>query len=198
MKRKTLPLSHRNRSRSWWPRIVGVIACWALLPSYSTASDVYIVRFFLSSFPSRFGTLWQDDIVFHNTTSQDLTVRILGISNGALADPPVNLQVPAGRTITATGKVNWRPQGAYQPIWVVHLDVPDGLVFQSRAEGFSTRCTGGAPPSPTPDRGTFPLPIARSLTPLNASRIFLGTDLGADPSHANVGYTTPAPRPPTL
>jgi hypothetical protein len=158
-----------------------------LVAADATASEAYVVRFFLMSFPNCFGILWQDDIVFHNTANQDLTVKLLGISNGSLVQPPEELRVPAGKTVTAIGKVNWRPQGAYQPIWIAHLEVPDGIVFQSRAEGFSTLCTGGAPPSPTPDRGAFPLPVTRSLTPANVRKTFLGADFGSDASHANVG-----------
>ncbi len=148
------------------------------------AADVYVLRFNLRSFPNGQcdGIRWRDDIVFHNTTGQDLKVVLLGITN-VLPQPPTDLLVPAGRTVTATGNTNWDPG---EPIWVVHLDVPEGIVFQSRAEGFLQLCMGG-PPSPSPERGAFPLPVARGLTPPDTSRTFLGTDFGSDPSYSNVG-----------
>ncbi len=114
-------------------------------------------------------------------------VTLLGVSNGTVPATPTSLSVPPGRTVSAFLATNWRPV-EFPPLWVVHLNVPDGVVIQSRAEAFSTLCPpSGAPPSPVPDLGSFQLPIARALTPAGTTRILLGADLGAEASTSNVG-----------
>lgn len=155
------------------------------------AGEAYALRFFtLSSQDGCARVLWQDDLVFHNPTPETATVRLLGVSNGSPPATPLTLEVPAGRTVSTTGRVNWFPNPT-SPIWMVHLSFPDELVVQSRADVFSTSCLGGAPPSPVPDLGMFPLPIFRSLVPANVPKIHLGADLGAVNSRTNVGVYNP-------
>lgn len=176
----------------WILRIGGLVALSLLANRVMTGAEAYAIRFSLVTFPNGdclAGILWHDDILFHNTTTGDLRVRLLGISNGTTPQPPSDLLVPAGRTASATGNTNWDAvnEAGLGPIWVVHLDVPAGIVFQSRADGYTVLCGSGLPPSPFPDRGSFSLPVARNLTPARTSRTFLGTDFGFDPSHTNVG-----------
>lgn len=152
------------------------------------AGDVYAVRFEAHSHLAD-GFLcvnWYDDLVFHNPTSTDATVSLLGLSNSPTPTAPTALVVPAGKTVAATTHVNWNPIPP-TPLWIVHLDVPDGLIVQSRAEAFSEICIGGVPPSLVPDYGAFSLPIGRSLTPAGSKKVFLGADLGAEANHSNVG-----------
>jgi hypothetical protein len=163
------------------------------LPRWCVAEDVYAVRFTALSERCFFLIRWQDDIVFHNPTTEDRSVRLLGISNGELREPADQLLVPAGRTVNARGKVAWLPR-APVPHWVVHLDVPSGVILQSRAEAHSDSC-GGVPPSPTPELGAFSLPIFRALTPAGVRKNHLGADLGSENSYVNVGIYNAASTP---
>jgi hypothetical protein len=155
------------------------------LPGWCVAEDVYAVRFTARSEPCPFLILWEDDIVFHNSADEDRLVRLLGVSNGELREPPDQLLVPSGRTVSVRGKVTWMPRVPV-PHWVVHLEVPSGVTIQSRAEAHSDFC-GGAPPSPTPELGAFTLPVFRALTPAGVRRVLLGADLGSESSYVNVG-----------
>jgi hypothetical protein len=174
------------------------IAVGLLWPRSSPAEELYAVRFnTLSSINGFLRIHWRDDIVFHNTTSRDVAVRLLGMSNGGNAETPTALVVPANRTVSASAeaaaRTNWSPRtGELVPLWVVHLDVPQGVVVQSRAEAH-TDLFGGIPPSPVPDLGAFSLPVFRALVPANQLKVHLGADLGsaANPlseiSYTNVG-----------
>jgi hypothetical protein len=172
-----------NGKRSGWRIVLILLAC--ALPKTGFADDVYAVRFFARSEPCFFRILWEDDIVFHNSTAEDQVVRLLGVSNGELREPPETLLVPAGRTVSAKGKVIWLPRIPV-PLWFVHLDVPSGVIVQSRAEAHSDSC-GGVPPSPTPELGAFSLPVFRRLTPAGVSEVHLGADLGSENAYVNVG-----------
>lgn len=159
-----------------------------ILSRAAVADDVYAVRFLVESHLNDGGLCarWSDDLVFHNSTGADVFVSLIGLS-GAPPSNPTALLVPAGKTVSARGNVNWSPASAVPvPLWVVHLDVPDGIFVQSRAEAFSELCLEGSP-SLVPDFGSFSLPIGRGLTPAGSKKVFLGADLGAEANHANVG-----------
>jgi hypothetical protein len=170
-------------SNSLWRVFVMTLACG--LPRWCIAEDVYAVRFFARSELCPFLILWEDDIVFHNSTTGDKSVRLLAVSNGELRDAAEQLLIPAGRTVSANGKVAWLPRSPV-PLWVVHLDVPSGVIVQSRVEVHTDSC-GGVPPSPTPELGAFSLPVFRALTPARVRKIHLGADLGSEVSYVNVG-----------
>lgn len=171
--------------------LVVVVAC--AVSRLCIAEDVYAVRFFARSEPCSLLILWEDDIVFHNSTNADKTVRLLGVSNGEARVPAEQLAVPAGRTVSAKGRVAWVPDASV-PLWVVHLDVPSGVIVQSRAEAHSDFC-GGAPPSPTPELGAFSLPTFRALTTAGVRKVHLGADLGGENSYVNVGIYNAATIP---
>jgi hypothetical protein len=165
------------------------VLCSLILSRTILADDVYAVRFVVHSRLIDGGLCvnWYDDLVFHNTTEADAVVSLLGLS-GTVPALPTALAVPAGRTVSARGNVNWSPVSTTDvPLWVVHLDVPAGLVVQSRVDAFSELCIGGMPPSTVPDLGSFSLPLGRGLTPAGSKKVFLGADLGAEANHANVG-----------
>jgi hypothetical protein len=174
--------------------VVG-IALGLLRPCSLPAEDVYAVRFVsVSSINGFWEILWRDDIVFHNTTAQDATVRLLAMSNGGSPEPPTELRVPAHATVSASAdaasRTNWFPRtGEPVPLWVVHLDVPPGIVVQSRAEAHSTTSLGGIPPSPVPDLGVFSLPVFRTLTPASTPKVHLGADLSTGTNFADANYT---------
>jgi hypothetical protein len=180
------------RVRSFlWRAVFAILA--GTLPGWCVAEDVYAVRFFARSEPCPLLILWEDDIVFHNSTSADKTIRLLGVSNGEAREPAEQLLVPAGRTVSAKGRVAWLPETSVT-LWVVHLDVPGGVIVQSRAEAHSDFC-GGAPPSPTPELGAFSLPTFRALTSAGVRKVHLGADLGSENSYVNVGIYNSATIP---
>jgi hypothetical protein len=163
--------------------LAAVLAC-----SHAPAEDVYAVRFVVHSELAG-GVLcvtWNDDLIFHNTTGADAAVSLLGLT-GTMPAQPTTLVVPPGKTVSARDNVNWSPSPVNPPLWVVHLDVPEGVIVQSRAEAFSYLCIGGLAPSLVPDYGSFSLPIGRGLTPAGVKRVFLGADLGAEANHSNIG-----------
>ena len=170
-----------------------LITLGGAIPSWCVAEDVYAARFFARSEPGCFRILWEDDLVFHNSSAEDQLVRLLGVSNGDLPEV-APLRVPAGRTVSVRENANWSPQVPV-PLWIVHLDVPPGVTIHSRAEAHSDSCTGGVPPSPSPDLGTFSLPIFRTLTAAGVRKVHLGADLGSENSYVNVGVFNAASVP---
>jgi hypothetical protein len=163
---------------------VAVLATLAFLnPGSGAADDLYAVRFVARSEPGCLFIRWEDELVFHNAGMGDRIVTLLGVSNGALPETNRQLLIPAGRTVRLDG--SWTPRGGAL-LWVLHLDVPVGVAVQSRAEAHTDWC-GGAPPSPTPDMGSFSLPVFRALTAANVRQVHLGADLGSQGSYVNVG-----------
>jgi hypothetical protein len=162
-------------------RLAAAAGLFALLASgRATAVDRYAARFNVGGpqLDEQTGTIWVDRISFHNTTALDLTVRPIGVSNGQLDPAAHDLIVPSGRTVSVRSDVDdsgWAPRPA-APLWVVHLDVPEGIVIESRLELAAFHIGS----QPSIDRRTvtaFPLPV--HSTP-SASATFLGTDLGSD------------------
>ena len=148
------------------------------------AADRYVARFHVAGpqIDAATGTLWVDRISFHNPTQTDLTIHPLGVSNGQLAAAVRDLVVPSGRTVSVRSDVDetgWTPSpGA--PLWVVHLDVPAGIVIESRLE-LAAFHIGSNPLLDGRTVAAFPLPVYSSPT---ASAVFLGTDLGSDENGA--------------
>lgn len=169
-----------------WHRVsrngsMGAAGLFALLTaSGAMAADRYAARFNVAgpNLDAETGTIWVDRMTFHNTTAADLTVRPLGVSNGQLETAAHDLVVPSGRTVSVRSDVEtlgWLPLPA-APLWAIHLDVPDGIVMESRLELAAFHIGS----QPSIDRRTvtaFPLPVYS--TP-SESAIFLGTDLGSD------------------
>lgn len=150
----------------------------------AVASDAYFVRF---AIPND-AVVWSDDILFLNTNATPVTVRFLGVSNGnARVDVP-SLELPPLRTtsLASTPSVarKWSPD-PLTGLWILHLDVPAGVVVESRDEFYRQ------PPIPeltTPiPRGKVSLPVFRELRPASEPQVHLGTDLGGFDSHINVG-----------
>lgn len=159
------------------------------LSTSSPASDVYVVQGSAIG-PQRNACDWYNwigDVLFHNATSAPQTITLLGISNG---DLPVGtdrtLTIPAGRTMSAFIQRNWSPlPTTVNPLWVDHLDVPNGVVLESRMEiGISTGC---GPGQFGPLNGKLSFPVFRELQPAGVTAIHLGTDLGMVDARNNVG-----------
>jgi hypothetical protein len=114
-------------------------------------------------------------VLFANTGTSDAVVRSF--------DSAVTLTVPPGRIVTPP--IQWVRN---QPLYVLHLDVPAGVIVQSRLElGARRKC----PPFP-PEillagiYGRIIIPVRTALQPANAPAIHLGTDLGRNRARNNV------------
>jgi hypothetical protein len=129
-------------------------------------------------------------LTFYNTTNTIATVRVLGISNGApFSTSPDKIDVPPGTVIWAESVLNgaWIPSGSQgSNLWMMHLDVPPGVIVESRDEIFLTDSTLIGLPQST-SLGKVSLPVFREAVPANEQQIHLGTDLGGKPARVNVG-----------
>lgn len=172
--------------RTLWFEIILSI----LIPVSASAADAYFIRFGANGAGNAVGSrnvIWSDDILFFNTTNASLDIKFVGVSNGpAQADTP-SLRLPPGRpvSLSTTGlNQRWVPL-PYPALWVLHLDVPAGVVAESRDEFYVTYDTG-AIIFPTA-RGKVSMPIFQDLTPANVPQVYLGTDLSGNESRTNVG-----------
>jgi len=160
----------------------------AVISSRIYAADAYIVRF---NAPGRqsgnIAVQWFDDVLFFNTTETAAAVRLLGVSNGSMQADPPQLVLPPGRTVSLNSaqliNVRWPPIPAAS-LWVMHLDVPPGVVIESRNEFYVST---GIPELIPVSRGKVSMPIFRELTPEGKPQIHLGTDLGFGTSRVNMG-----------
>ena len=153
----------------------------------SFGEEIWAFRF--NSVSYGIGVSWHDDLVFHNTTAQDASVRLTGVSNGQIRPDETNeISVPAGRTVSMAVRTGlWWPD-SYPGFWVVRVDVPEGVLVASRG-GVNAECPSpcGAPPNPFPNLGAFTMPVFRALVPPGERQVLIGTDLGAQSSRFNVG-----------
>src|SRR5882672_5582860 len=100
-----------------------VLLLTVALPAF--AEDVWVLQGFASSpIP---GTVlsyrWTGDVLFHNASPSETTIRLIELSNGGPApSADRSLVLSAGRSASAPG--SWRFAA---PLWVAHLDVPAGV-----------------------------------------------------------------------
>jgi hypothetical protein len=148
------------------------------------ASDAYFVAF---EARGRGNIVWRDSILLHNPGSAPATVRFVELSNGGTGLAPLTLVLPPGKTVglyEATGG-SWRVRLVPAvPLWVLHLDVPEGVIVESRNQLFLDAPFGGVM-LPVP-YGKVPMPIIRQLTPAGQPQVHIGTDLGGVNSRINV------------
>jgi hypothetical protein len=169
---------------------IGLVGLFlTLIAAFAGAAEAYVFRF--HSQGASGGVLrieWNDDLILHNTTGQDQVVRLLEMTGGA-GDRTPQIPVPAGRTVTLN-LLNrpgiWEPEAL--SLWVVHLEVPDGVLVRSRADAFSCLCLGGQPQSGVPDFGSFAMPVFAALVPAGERQVHMGADLGGETSRVNVGF----------
>lgn len=153
------------------------------------AADAYFVRFFATGRETTAGSiLWLDDILFYNTTSAPATVRFLGVSNGGAQNDPPPLVLLPQQTISANTAFSvtdkWLPVPRVSPLWILHLDVPTGVIAESRDQYYVMFSIPELFPFP---RGKVSMPIFRDLVPAGNPQVHLGTDLGGNDSRLNVG-----------
>jgi len=178
-----------------WSKALVVAAAILPAPIPVRAADAYVVRFRTTTGQDCQVVGYRDHLTFHNTTGQDLTVRALGGSNGY--QPPSDpLVVPAGKTRAVTivpfglgGLTNqWAPVAP--SVFVVNrLDVPDGLIVESRGEvygiGLRVPCTPFS--IGTEIFGEFSLPVVRILAAANVPEFHMASEFGTLDSRTNVG-----------
>lgn len=149
------------------------------------ASDAYFVGF---EARGQGYVLWRDSILFYNPGPAPATIRFVDVSNGGAPAPsPLTLIVPTGKTLSVYDATadSWRPRHIPPvPLWVLHLDVPDGVIVESRNQFFESLPVG--PLLIQAPRGKVPMPIIRQLTPAGQPQVHIGTDLGGPDSRVNV------------
>jgi hypothetical protein len=165
-----------------------VVLILMLVCRIAYASDAYFIRFRTEGrqMPSGASMIWGDDILFYNRGVAPAVVQFLGVSNGSAQGDVPTLTLPAGQPIflNATPVAErWSPV-TVQPMWVLHLEIPDGVVAESRDEYHLV--VGGQPVIPI-SSGKVSMPIFRELVAAGRPQVQLGTDLGGHDSRANVG-----------
>lgn len=176
-------------------RIALISLCLVLASSTARAREIYVVRFLAGSWPTDVpceGYFWRDHLMFHNSTTQEQHVRLLGVSNGSIRGDSRDLVLPPGRSVSvfgntaigggASGLLDWSPAAAPEPnLFVNRLDVPAGVLVSSRIEvpQSGSLCT----PFPTTSLvifGSAQFPLYASLTSAGNRQYHLGTDLGSN------------------
>jgi len=151
----------------------------------ANASDAYFVGF---EARGKGSILWRDNILLYNSRPAPATIRFVEVSNGGAPAPsPLTFVLPPGKTISvsdATGD-SWRArQLPPVPLWVLHLDVPEGVIVESRNAFFESFKV--EPFLIQAPRGKVPMPIIRELAPAGQPQVHIGTDLGGPDSRINL------------
>lgn len=175
-----------------------ILVIMAAVCTPAMASDAYVIRF---NAPGRSNgaltTIWSDDIIFYNQNSNEVMVRALGVSNGSgQGDAPV-LTLPPGQAISlnAVPSVNtaWKPVPV-PSVWVLHLDVPAGVLLESRDECYLSFASSELFPAP---RAKVSLPVFHDLQAAGQAQVHLGTDLSGNESRINVAIYNAGTAPAT-
>ncbi len=186
----------QSRPVSWWAPVLALSLGFATSSSIR-AADAYVIGFRAESQVS-YGSCglisWTSDLILHNSGSQVAHVRLISLSNGILPGGTTELTIPSGKTASGRFLLGTTPGGQLPFLWVARLDIPDSVVAQSRVEASPADCGHTRPPEP-PWYGTFSLPVVRSLTLANATKIHLGADLGIEDAYVNVGIYNASSEP---
>jgi hypothetical protein len=147
------------------------------------------LRFFSYGRGSSAGSvLWLDDVLFFNTNAAPVAVRFLGVSNGpAQDDVPPSLTLPPGRVVSldsAPVAPKWVPNLSSVSPYILHLDIPSGVIVESRDEFYFDRGIPELPPFPL---GKVSMPVFRDQAAAGTAQVHLGTDLSGTDSRENVG-----------
>jgi hypothetical protein len=180
------------------PRLLATVLALSLAAGDAArAADAYVIGFFAYSQVSHGSCgliAWRSDLILHNPGPVEARVRQISVSNGVLPGLTTELVIPARQTITGIHLLGTLPGGRLPFLWVARLDMPDHILVQGRVEASPTDCGGTSPPNP-PTYGAFSLPVIRSLTPPNTTKIHLGADLGFVDSYVNVGVYNASTEP---
>lgn len=163
-------------------RLLLIGAVSLLAAATGSGADAYLFRFDTSSSGGGCGSFyWFDELIFHNNSSTDATVRLVGVSNGQAVSPqPLLLAAGTTRSSLVPGPefLTWVPTS--HPIaWVAKLDVPDGVILTSRAlVNHFTPCPCGKFQPCVFTYAGLDLPVSRALTPPGTPSYFMGADVG--------------------
>jgi hypothetical protein len=170
-------------------RSLAHIALGTLLLACATiadAADLYLVRFNAVSRTNACTTVnWHDEAMFFNSGIAPATIRVLGVSQGQPAPGAPDSFVVAPGSAVALDDALGRAWSGVAQLYVMHLDVPQGVRVASRNEVYSPACLVFIP-SPGA-LGQVALPVFTALTIAGVPQVHLGTDLGQLPSRTNVG-----------
>jgi hypothetical protein len=171
-------------------RGLAVVAVFALCAG-AQGDSLYVID--LSALGARLpdsacgALIWTADTVFYNLTATDLTVHLLGVSNGGLPSGiPDSFVVPAGQAASIRQKTTWQP-GSHDPLWVYHLDVPSGLSVDSELFIGVTNAFCPVPVVVNQQYGKARMPVLTSLVPAGQQQVLTGLTLGDVDGHINVG-----------
>jgi hypothetical protein len=158
-----------------------VIAC-----STAEAADIWVLHGRVSMCRQ---LLWSTDTYFLNTNTAPAVVRLLGVSDGP--DSEVNRQFTLPpNTLTALSLTiggGWGPAPRTTATVFLHLDVPDGVIFQNVLNVGTEDCLLLPSADTSAVYGSVPLPTFRSLVPAGETRHILGADLGQIDGRTNIG-----------
>jgi hypothetical protein len=130
---------------------------------------------------------WRGALLLHNARPAEAIVSFLDVSNGRpFVGIARELHIGPGKTIAAPS--NWVPSpvspSQVSTLWVIHLDVPEGVTVESRIEITTESCVG--PPLGSPDRGKLSFPVYGVLQPAGTPKVHLGTDLASTSARDNI------------
>ncbi len=153
--------------------------------------EVFLLRFssFVTTQEACRPMLWGDRALLYNRTMVPATVRILGLSDGTPSlTQPAAFTLPPRRVVDLDTVLRgaWRPVEAAARSWlfVLHLDVPEGVTVDSRDEFYLLQ--GCFHPFAFVPMGHAALPVIDRLTPPGTPQVHLSTDLGVRESRTNV------------
>jgi len=133
-------------------------------------------------------TLWTADAVLQNTTDAPLTVRQTSysdISTIPIVTPSFTILPHATTTLTRQRSLNHIATPS-SSLFLEQLDVPDGVLADSRIEIGASACNV-SPPIFGPVNGKLSTPTFRTLVPAGTVQRHIGTDLGLVDARVNVG-----------
>jgi hypothetical protein len=162
-----------------------VILALLLIASPALSEDLWIMRGAVGECPAV--TWWRADAILQNRTSLPQTVRAVHVSGGPTPEELPDLTIAPGATVTLdrTEAIAWKP-ASRAAIWVVQIDVPDGVLVENVLRIGDPVCSLPPAPDTSASRGVQLLPVRHALVDANAEQVFLETDLGLLPYRVNV------------
>src|SRR4029077_16771278 len=110
---------------------------------------------------------------------------------------PTTLSLPPGEAVMLPqAALSWVPI-SFDPIpmWVVHMDIPDGVAIESRDEIAYVEHIVLEPFVRPIATGKVSMPVIRTLTPAGVPQIKLGTDIGTTTARQNVAIYNAGQQP---
>jgi hypothetical protein len=181
-------------------RTLILILLLLLIGNAAFANDAYAVMFFADgrSF-STFQATWSGDVLLYNENPTAVDLSLIGVSNGNLRPgTPTTLSLPPGEAIMLSmAAPSWVPAIFVPTMWVVHMDVPDGVAIESRDEISYKEYILVEPFVRLIATGKVSMPVIRSLTPAGVPQIKLGTDIGTTTARQNIAIYNAGQQPAT-